>query len=200
MHAMAERPIGGRYFGHPQRKCFATLVLALTLSLAASSARPAAAQGVVDQKAKFEAAYLVLFTKYISWPESAFNGPKDAFVFGVLGTHEVERHLRVVEKSGRPIANRKMAVKRFDRPEQIGKCHILFVPSSAGATAEKQVAKKLDGTPTLLVGESDTILKQGGTARFSLVENKLKIIMMISAVSKTGLQGISKLSRVVEFR
>ena len=88
------------------------------MALAASSwLMPAAsvcAQEVDESKVrKVKAAYLYNFTKFVKWPDKAFENDEAPFVIGVLGKDPFGPILDNTVK-GKKVAKRPIKTRRFD--------------------------------------------------------------------------------------
>ncbi len=80
-------------------------------------------------------------------------------------------------------------------------CHILFIPASAAAEQKATAIQKLQGTPTLLVGEEPGFAKQGGTINFFFEENRIRFEINTDTARQDQLKISSKLlslAKIVE--
>ncbi len=78
-----------------------------------------------DREADLKAVFIYNFTLYIDW-ESGNIG--DEFVVGVIGSSPVTASLNEIAKSSK-VNNKKMVVRVFDSPDEIGQCQVLFIPN-----------------------------------------------------------------------
>lgn len=145
------------------RKLFVILFFA-SLLLSASTSQ----QSSDDTNAKIKTVFLYNFTKYIEWPKQYKEGE---FVIGVLGSNgsllkELDK-MSYTKKAG----NQNFHIKAFSSISDIGKCHILFIPSENGQYLS-EVTEKLKGKSTLIVTEKPGLAKQGAAINFVIQNNK----------------------------
>ena len=134
------------------------LLLAISALLLQSMSNRASAQ---DVDYKSYTLFVYNFIKYIEWPEAKSHGD---FVVGVLGDSpvipELERLAATKKAKGRTII-----IKRFDSPEKVTDCHLLYVTSSKSSSikALKAMAKN---KPMLIVGEREGLARKGAALSF----------------------------------
>jgi len=167
------------------------LLLAL---MAIAHAAPAPLSPDKDHRVK--AVFLFNFAQFVEWPESAFRGPKDSLVVGVLGDDPFDDFLDEVVK-GESVRDRPIEVKRFKRLEDIKECHVLFISAGEAARLDGSVAALKD-RKILTVGESQDFLAQGGMIRFVEENGKVRFKINLEAVQDAELSISSKLLRVAQ--
>lgn len=117
---------------------------------------------------EIKAAILSRLPIYITWPTKLEGKDNDKFVVGLFDDDGlkplVETLVEGVKVNGRPIE-----VQIVDRPEEINRCHVLFVPESKNAEW-LGLMKDVNLHGLLTVGESDRFLKKGGVFVFRLNE------------------------------
>jgi len=100
--------------------------------------------------AELKVAYIYNFTRFIRWPEAPASRP---FIIGVIGDPVIEEALRVLEKDGKRVDDRRIEIHGYTSGDGLGPCDVLFV----GADAEGQldtILRQTAGKPTLLVGDT----------------------------------------------
>jgi len=138
-----------------------------------------------------KAAFLLNFTKFIDWPESAFSAPDAPFAICILGPDAFKNALdKMVE--GETVNARKLVVRRVQR-QQTGGCQILFVSKS-----EKNFSTALagEGMGVLTVGESDSFFRDGGVINFVIENKRVRFDVNQTAAKRVGLDLSSKLLQV----
>jgi TonB family protein len=122
---------------------------------------------------QLKAAYLYNFAKSAEWPELSL--PSGApLVIGVLdGDDEFIDTLRNTV-SGKNVGSHSIAIRRVDRPEGIGSCHLIFFRSSAGRKRTEAAMARVATTSVLLVGEDEGFLQQGGMINLILKSGKIR--------------------------
>ena len=159
-------------------------VLALAcLSLAGTEA---AAQGGPDElERQVKAAYLLNFTRYVSWPPASFaeaSDPMNLCVVGPAGFDLIVR--RTVE--GRRSRGRPVRVVVPDTPEQAADCHVAYLAPEHGPMGPWLAA--LRGAPVLTVGDGDRFLARGGMIAFVLVGETVHFAIDAAAAHRAGLE------------
>jgi hypothetical protein len=160
--------------------CAAALVLA-----------PFAARAEPSPEYLIKAAYLYNFAMFIEWPPDAFSTRTSPFVIGILGADRFDRALeRTV--AGKRIDRRPIVVRRVDTPQELRRCHIVFV-SSSDASRSADVLGRLDGLPILVVGETADFARRGGSLAFLIEENRVRFEVNLDAARRAKLTISAKL-------
>ncbi len=149
----------------------------------------------IDREYKLKAAYLYKFATYIEWPERAFQDADSPFVIGVLGPDLVGGDLRKIAKVKR-IAGRRIEVRNYEQPQEIGQCHILFLPKGLADGKQRVAVKSLSGRHILFVGEDADFLKHGGVVDFVVRENRIQIHISQPAYEREELEVSAQLLRI----
>jgi len=149
----------------------------------------------ISREHRIKAAYLYQFGRYVEWPAKAFPDPKAPFVIGVLESDPIGADLIQLARI-KKIQDRPIQIRRFSSAADIRACHILFLPASLAPEAQKDVLRRLSGTNTLTVGESDEFLNMGGAVRFVVEENNIRVQIARKAAEREGLTISSKLLQV----
>lgn len=154
------------------------------------------AQAGPDKAHRVQAVFLFNFAQFVDWPESAFRGPKDSLVVGILGEDPFEDFLDEVVK-GESVRDRPIVVKRFKRIEDIKECHVLFIGANEAGRLGGALASLKD-RKILTVGESRDFLAQGGMIRFVEEDGKVRFKINLDAVQEADLSVSSKLLKVAQ--
>lgn len=102
-------------------------------------------------------AYVYNFTRFIQWPGGAPDRP---FVVGVIGDPAMAGHLRALEREGKRVDGRPIAIRGFARPEDLEPTDILFVGAAAAPWLDT-IRGRTAGKPTLLVGDTPGFAGRG---------------------------------------
>ena len=139
---------------------------------------------------KIKAGYLYNFTKFITWN---LDGA-EAFNVCIAGDDPFGEIIDPIED--RLVGSLPIKLIRHASLENINKgphCHILFVSSSIkGTLADKNIDN------TLIVGESEEFLKQGGMIPFVNRQGKIKLQCNLERIKQSGLIISAKLIEVCE--
>ncbi|MCP3888207.1 MAG: YfiR family protein [Desulfobulbaceae bacterium] len=150
--------------------------------------------GLQESRAlEIKAAFLIQFSKYLTWPESSFDGLETPVIIGILGRDPFGSVLDKIARSSM-INGRNVKVMRFDNITSVKKIHILFV-SSPQVDHMVDVIASIADRPVLLVGENEHFL-EFGIINFVIVENKVRFNISKTNADRYRLKISSKLLRV----
>lgn len=150
------------------------------------------AQGA-SREYQIKAAFLYNFSQFVNWPASSFQNTSGQLVIGVVGENPFGSVLKQIAE-GETVNGKKIQVKYFASEKEITACQILFIPENQKLGAETIKTLKLNNT--LLVGEKDSFLADGGMIRFYTASNKLKFEVHLSRVQETEFKMSSKLLKM----
>jgi YfiR/HmsC-like len=155
--------------------------------------------GNANLEYKIKAGYLYNFTKFVTWP--TVNGA--TFNLCILGADPFGTVLDPIEKKS--AFTRSIRVFRLDEADFLSPsnlktdCHILYV---SAANNQKMVFAKIQANPhkgeTLVVGESQAFVEEGGMIGFVNRNGKIKLQINLYSVKNTGLKISAKLLEVAE--
>lgn len=155
-----------------------------------------AAQASPDREHRIKAVFLFNFAQFVQWPDSAFAGPEDPLVVGILGEDPFDTYLDEVVR-GEKVNNRSIVVKRYKRIEDAKGCHVLFISDSEVSRTEAIFAA-LKSSHILTVGESDLFFQRGGMVCFATEEGRIRLKINLEAVQDAELVVSSKLLRLAD--
>jgi hypothetical protein len=170
-----------------------TLVL---VCIASALLSPAAQANAPSREYQVKAAFIYNFTQFIEWPDKSFSDARSPLVVAVVGADPFGGLLENTF-AGKTIANRTVAIKYFARTEDIGACHVLFVPPNEAGNLSEGL-KRLDGQAVLLIGENDSFTADGGSIRFYTENNKIRFEVNLDATRAAGLKLSSKLLQLAK--
>jgi hypothetical protein len=153
---------------------------------------PAPAQRVSFEEREVQAVFLFNFAQFVDWPPDAFSSADSPVIIGVLGEDPFGSLLDQVVK-GEVIRGRKLAVERFRRIEDIGRCHVLFI-SASEAERYEHIFAALRTKSTLTVGETENFSSRG-MIRFLTERNRVRLEVNVVVVKAAGLTISSNLLR-----
>ena len=110
-----------------------------------------------DRVNALKVAYLLNFTRFIQWPESALG---DSFVIAVIGNPELAAGLRALERSDKQVQGRPIRIRVLDDAVVIGDCQMLFIGAAAVADLPR-IRARTEDRPVLLVGDSPGPAERG---------------------------------------
>jgi YfiR/HmsC-like len=112
--------------------------------------------------------YIYNFIRYIKWPE---NTTTKNFVIGVYGESAVYNELVSLLKN-RKIGTQEITVKVISKKEDIGQCHLLYIPASKKQVT-KEISSEIGNKSILLISEAEGNSSSECTIEFFYSNNKL---------------------------
>ena len=138
---------------------------------------------------KLRAAYLYNFSKFIRWPESAFESKDSAFVIGLLGEDAPMEIAGVL--NSRTIGSRPIEVRQYRTGESMDGCHLLYLQSNQNW---KPVLRTLKSSRVITVGDAPSFADDGGAIQLVTIRKRLRFIINVTA---TGFAGVDIDSRLL---
>jgi hypothetical protein len=161
------------------------LFVLLILSAVPARAEPRQEYGI-------KAAFLLQFTRFVTWPEPEPTAP---FVVGVVGRDPFGPALDAIMKDQK-VGDRRIVVKRFPSWEAVAGCDLLYVSDSlARETTDSALAKHRG---TLTVSDQPGFCERGGGIRFFLQNQKVRFQVNPAACERAGLKISSHLLRLAQ--
>lgn len=143
-----------------------------------------------------KAVFLYNFARFVDWPARAFPRSGEPLVIGVLGADPfgrfLDEKLRKERVNGRPLA-----VRRYERVDEISKCHILFVSGSEWANAQL-IVERLSDQPILTVCDTELIARSGIMVQLVNDGGHVRLRINRGAARRAGLGLSAKLLRSAE--
>ncbi|MEP1032342.1 YfiR family protein [Ekhidna sp.] len=133
-----------------------------------------------SQVNKFQALYLINFTKNINWSS-------DNITIGVVGNTKT-----LIELESLVAKYPNISLKKIAGTESIDKCQIIFLPSAQSRNFEL-IQNKIGSLPIILVSEDESLADKGAEIAFYMEGNKLKFILNKSALNSAGVNVGEKL-------
>lgn len=133
-----------------------------------------------SQVNKFQALYLINFTKNIDWSSQDLT-------IGVVGNTKTLIELESLIAKYPNITLRKIA-----GTEYIEKCQMIFLPSAQSRNFDL-IQGKIKGLPIVLVSEDESLANKGAEIAFYMEGNRLKFILNQTALNSAGVKVDDKL-------
>ena len=118
-----------------------------------------AGRGQEAPEYRLKTAFLYNFAKFTEWPQNAFKDSSAPLIVGLLGEDPFGEEIDLIR--GKLVKNRKLAVKRFKKMEDLETCHILFISSSEKERLQ-DIFNALKDSTVLTIGETDRFIEDGG--------------------------------------
>jgi hypothetical protein len=159
------------------------------LLLALLLAAPSVSGQQADLETNLKAAFLYNFTKYIDWPPD----DESTFTIGIVGPSDLDDALKEIAR-GNTVDNKKIVIRRFDKPDQITPCQVLFISRRSKINLAEILART--GKGELTVAEKEGAARDGIMFNFVLMGDKLKFEVNTKALGASGLRVSSQLLRL----
>ena len=169
--------------------------LAVGFALLAGSmfaAEPPAAPTAAGEY-QVKAVFLFNFAQFVEWPSRTFVDARAPLVIGVLGEDPFGTYLDDLVK-GDKIVERPIVIRRFQRIEDVGDYHILYI-SNAESGALDKIIPALKDRSVLTVSDAVNFSRQGGMVRFVTESGKIRMRINVEAARAAALTISSKILR-----
>jgi hypothetical protein len=148
---------------------------------------------------KIKAGYLYNFTKFINWP--TLNGK--TFNFCYFSNDAFSEIIKPIEKKrafSRPIlAVRLDEAALLNSTQLIPNCQLLYLQDELiNLVLLQKALSYFSAHGTLLVGETETFLANGGMIRFAQKAGKIKLQINLALINKSSLTISAKLLEIAE--
>jgi hypothetical protein len=126
--------------------------------------------------------YIYNFSRLIQWPAGNQTGD---FVIGVIGNEKLYNSL-ITYVANKKVGSQAIVIKKFDTPESLTRCHIVFVGNSKVAAFE-DVLSRLHGSNSLIITEKKGMINFGSAIDFFMDQDKLKFVINSGNAEKYNL-------------
>jgi hypothetical protein len=142
------------------------------------------------KESDIEAAYLFNFAKFM---HQTAHSP-DSFTITVVGKSPIGPMLETIT-TNEQIDGRPLKVIRVATVDQAKTSDIVFLGEAEAPRIDKDIAA-LAGSSALTVSNAPDFLKRGGMIQFQIVNNRVRFIVNLDAVSKAKITLSSELLKV----
>jgi hypothetical protein len=140
-----------------------------------------------------KATFLYNFTKFVEWPEGAFESPESSIILCILGEDIFGEAVKVIEN--KTAGGRQLVIRYSQSVAEIGGCHVLFI-SASEKKAFPRILEALRGVPVLTVSDAETFTQHGGIIRFFREDNKIRFEINLTAAKAARLKISSRLLKL----
>jgi len=143
-----------------------------------------------EKEARLKAAFIYNFTRYIEWDTTL---SETNFTIGIIGTTPVANELAAIAATNK-VGNKKIIIRHFDKPEEIERCNILFIPGNLAYPLAAVLDKA--GKGMLTISEEPGYARLGVALNFLIINDKLKFESNLTAITTAGLKASSQLLKL----
>lgn len=175
----------------PSRSLWTALALAL---LALDGARGLAADVENATEYEIKAAYLFNFTRFVTWPATAFAATDAPFVICVLGPDPFGASLdRTI--AGEAVDGHALRSRRIPSPQDAADCQLVFTAAGRPNGSADVIAAFAD-RPVLTVGDEEAFAVLGGMIGFRFDQHTVRLTVNPLALKHAGLSMSSQVLRL----
>lgn len=116
--------------------------------------------------------FIYNFSRLIQWPAGNQTGD---FVIGVIGSDNLYNSLNTYV-ANKKVGTQPITIKKFNNPESLTRCHIIFVGNSKVAAFE-EVLTRLRGSNCLIITEKKGMINMGSAIDFFMDQDKLRFVI-----------------------
>jgi hypothetical protein len=160
-------------------------------ALGAVSSVPAQTEKPSEYQVK--AAYLYNFGRFVHWPAGSGEVRTNRFRICVLGRNPFGSALEGL--TGQIISGRSVATRAISRPQDAGKCEVLFVGASEQDHLSEILAA-IQKQSILTVSDMPHFIARGGMIEFVTQDNKVRFQVNRAAAEAAGLSLSSDLLKL----
>lgn len=136
----------------------------------------------VNSVTQAQSLYIYNFSRLIQWPAGNQTGD---FVIGVVGDDALYKSL-LTYVANKKVGTQPIAVKKFDSPESVTRCHIIYVGNSK-VSAFDAVVERLRGSNSLIITSKKGMVNMGSAIDFFMDQDKLKYVINTTNAEKYNL-------------
>ncbi len=126
----------------------------------------------VTSVSQAQSIFIYNFSWLIQWPAGSSTGE---FVIGIIGDNELYTNL-LSFVANKKVGAQSIVVKKFEDPQSISRCQILFVGDSK-ISRFPDVISRIQDFNSLVITEKRGMINSGSAIDFVLVEDKLKFVV-----------------------
>ena len=156
----------------------------------------AGAPSKLTQEYDLKAVFLFNFAQFVDWPAEAFANANTPITIGILGQDPFGKSLDEVV-ANESAHDRRLVVRRFQTPEQVDSCQILFIGASEAGRLD-HIFATLAHRSVLTVGESRDFTAHSGIIAFEVAQHRLRLRINVAAATAADLTISSQLLRQAE--
>jgi hypothetical protein len=169
--------------------------LKVALLLVAVASPVVMAQQPAEEERLLKAAFIYNFAKFTRWPEGTWDDDQASLNLCIAGTDELVTELELL--GGKVVKGRSLTVTRLNEQNVAESCHIIYVATSE-STNDLTITHTLRDKAVLTVSEIPHFARSGGTIELFRKEGRVRFIINLDVVRKSGLEISSRLLNLAE--
>ncbi len=152
-----------------------------------------------------KAAFIYNFTKFIQWPETAFENSESPYLISVFGDDQVKTHFQTLD--GKKSSERAIQIRYYpdaaSLKSQTGtgetgflKSNVVFIGEQVGPDETLRILSLIADHPVLTIGEIRNFTKMGGIIQFFSRNDHLHFEINIKSGEQHALKFSSRLLKL----
>ncbi len=150
---------------------------------------------LMPKEYQVKAVYLLNFSKFTRWPESAFNNPTTPIRICILGKNPFE-DFEVLIKD-KIIKGRNVTVEYFNDFRTTNNCQVLFISKSEQGD-QAAILSYTKQYPILTVSDIKNFVMRGGMVQFYMRNRKVRFMVAPDILKEVGITASANLLRVAK--
>lgn len=146
---------------------------------------PAASIAQPEQNVK--AAFVFNFVRFTEWPAPRLPA-RDSPLSLCVWSNDARLSESMKALAGRPVDARTFRVFDVDRPDELGKCHALFIADASPGGPVAAWLRKAESLGVLTIGDSDGFAASGGMIGLVSDGSRMRFDINDKAVKRSGLK------------
>ncbi len=134
---------------------------------------------------RVKAAFLYHFARFIQWPKETFKDTDDPLGLCVASTRPETGILSGLQD--KLVRTHRIVVRKYEGPECIDSCHILFITSDDPKVVLKWLNEAKDRR-ILTVSDAEDFVTAGGIIGFFMENQRLRFRVNLDAATRAGLK------------
>ena len=165
--------------------------MAVVLSTAVMTAHRSAFAS--DREHQVKTGFIYAIAKYCDWNFTKKNDSR--FVVGVFRSKAFDADIDVL--NGKSIHDRNITVMKLSSESQIPDCQVVIL-GDIGAEAIRRIANLSKGSGTLLVGETEGFVQDGGAVGLIVRDGRIRFDVNLLTAKSDGVTISAKLLRLAD--
>ncbi len=142
---------------------------------------------------RIQSVFLYNFTRLIAWPADYQSGD---FIVAVYGNSSMQKEVESMASTKRA-GNQTIVAKRFNSPQELSKCHILYVPANQSRKLPEIVAAlKAKNIHALVVSDSRGGINDGAVINFTVIDSRQRFELSQENARAMGLNPGGEIARL----
>ena len=166
-----------------KQRCLIAVTLILTLLSLTPPQRIAAAEDN-QRLRKVQLAYVLNFTKFITWPSANNQSSPTAFTIGIYGSNPFQELLATLEE--KTVRGRAIKTKIITNIKACADCQVLIIPQAANSVLP-EILSTLRGKPVATISTIAGFARAGGTIELLRQDNHVLFAINLHSAQTSGL-------------